>query len=259
MRINNRFEKLKEKYQKGNLRILIIGAGALGNFICLGLASGFEKLGTIIIMDPDEVEETNLNRQILYYNAIGSKKATTLAVRLHIINPNNKYKGITHFFTEKTWFIRKPDIIMEGTDSLTVRSMLNSYANQNDTILISGGISPFAGQVVTYIPKVTSCLNCELSIDRLAKEWEKERQRQGCLEKPEASVVISNEIIGGLMCGQLYNILNGGQITKGKIKYISYDPARIGILESKNNCHCLKQKQTINTRIKGYVKMLMHR
>jgi hypothetical protein len=72
-----------ERSKLGNLekdqRILVTGSGALGVFVGLGLAySGFLD-GTFL--DPDVAETTNLNRQILFYDAVGDSKAETLARR----------------------------------------------------------------------------------------------------------------------------------------------------------------------------------
>ena len=58
----------------------MVGSGALGAFVGLGLAySGFHHC---TFMDPDVVEVTNLNRQVLFYDAFGRSKAETLAGRL---------------------------------------------------------------------------------------------------------------------------------------------------------------------------------
>ena len=65
-----RFSSEDGKLERGDLRdkkILVVGAGALGNFAVLGAA--LEGIGNIDILDFDDVESTNLNRQILFYDA----------------------------------------------------------------------------------------------------------------------------------------------------------------------------------------------
>ena len=65
--------------------VLIVGAGALGNFV--GLSSTLSNVERIDIMDFDEVDSTNLNRQILFYDAVGQQKSSALVQKLKSINP----------------------------------------------------------------------------------------------------------------------------------------------------------------------------
>ena len=235
-----RLEELKEKYKKRKLDIFIIGAGALANFVALGITN--LKIGKITIFDQDKVEETNLNRQVLYFDAVGMPKASTLKKRLKEANPRNIYDYELKFFDAKTsrkhfgWLREKPDIMIDCVDNFETRALLNRLASKYKVPLISGGTSPLAGQVMVYFPGMTSCLNCELNIERLAEE--RERQRQGCTVVPEGSVVTTNQIVGGLMVGELYRLLSGIPPSSGTIKYISNDENRVGFVPNGKICNC---------------------
>ena len=235
-----KFEELKDKYKKRKLNMFIIGAGALANFVALGIIN--LKIGRITIFDQDKVEETNLNRQVLYFDAVGMTKASTLKKRLKEINPGNIYDYKLMFFDAKTsgryfkWFREKPDIIIDCVDNFETRALLNRLATKYKIPLISGGTSPLAGQVMVYFPGMTSCLNCELDIERLAEELE--RQRQGCTVVPEGSVVTTNQIVGGLIVGELYRLLSGILPSSGTIRYISNDENRVGFVPNGKICNC---------------------
>ena len=237
---NDKLNSLIEKYKKRKLNIFIIGAGALANFVAIGLSQ--LRLGRITIFDQDKIEETNLNRQVLYFDAVGYPKASILKKRLKELNSKNIYNFELKFFdyvaTKKyfRWFGDKPDILIDCVDNFETRALLNKVALKYKIPLISGGTSPLAGQVMLYFPGITSCLNCELDIERLAEE--RERRRQGCTEVPEGSVVTTNQIIGGMMTGELYRLLNGIAPTSGTIKYISSDDDRVGFVPNGKACNC---------------------
>ena len=244
---NNSYDKDKklieliEKYKNGKLNVFIIGAGALANFVAISIAN--LKLGRITIFDHDKVEETNLNRQVLYFDAVGAHKASALKKKLKEISTKNIYSYEIKLFDLITgkkyfrWFGDKPDILIDCVDNFETRVLLNKFAAKYKIPLISGGTSPLAGQVMVYFPGITSCLNCELDIERLAEE--RERQREGCTEVPEGSVVTTNQIIGGIMVGELYRLLNGGNLSPGVIKYISSDDERVAFVPNGKGKACI--------------------
>ena len=86
----------------------IVGAGALGNFVGLGLAlAGFKDMTFI---DPDVIELTNLNRQVFFAGAVGAGKAETLADRLNQWF-DTRARGVQDYFKRATtstglrWFL----------------------------------------------------------------------------------------------------------------------------------------------------------
>ena len=231
-------QKVRDKYNRKDLNVLIIGAGALANFVAINLTD--LEVGKITIIDNDKIEETNLNRQILYFDSVGEHKASVLKKRLKEINNKNRYNYNLSYFDASSkkyfgWF-NKPDILIDCVDNFKTRSILNKFAVKYKIPLISGGTSPLAGQIVVYVPGVTSCLSCELNIDKLAEK--RESERRGCTEVPEGSVVTTNQIIGGLMVGELYRLLNGITPSPGTIKYISSEEERVGFVKSHKPCEC---------------------
>ncbi len=192
-----------------NLAIAVVGAGALGNFVALGLAAlGFAHLTFI---DPDRVEVTNLNRQILFWDAVGQPKAEALAAR------------ITEWFeiaprAEPRYVTRDTDlgeyaVVFDCTDNFESRIVLSEKCRERGQTLISGGTGVEAGQVVIFNPATGGPAPAELLglydlVSRRPAEV-RERQRASCLYAPDPAVIMTNQIIAGIMVEALRRLLAG--------------------------------------------------
>ncbi|MBM4285890.1 MAG: hypothetical protein FJ128_11690 [Deltaproteobacteria bacterium] len=179
--------------------LAVVGAGALGNFVGLGLAAlGFSRL---TFFDPDPVEITNLNRQILFWDAVGKPKAQTLAERLR------EWFGVTAA-AEPALVTRNTDLsaflgVFDCTDNFESRIILSEACRRGRQVLISGGTGVSAGQAVLYDPARDGPTPAELlglyDIVGRREAQVPERQRASCLYAPEPAVIMTNQIIGGLM------------------------------------------------------------
>ncbi len=176
--------------------VAVIGAGALGNHVCLGLIG--LGVGTIKIYDYDIIEAHNLNRQSLFCeDDIGENKAEALANRLEERNSALLILGINEKIEEETiaLILRKVDLVVDCVDRIYVRRVLNRYCLRNDIPLIHGGISWCGGQV-GVLTRTTPCINCIYPESLQVEEIEGETS---CIIKPEPSVVYISQIIAGLM------------------------------------------------------------
>jgi molybdopterin-synthase adenylyltransferase len=164
----------KERYQRqiavvgedgqekiGRTRLLIAGAGGLGSTAALFAAmAGF---GTIRIIDPDRIEETNLNRQLLFREAdIGRPKADTAAKALHAMNSSIDIEPVMAAIgtAPARDLIRGIDVIIDGLDNYPARFLLADAAWKCGVPFIHGAVEGFYGQVCTIIPKTSPCLRC---------------------------------------------------------------------------------------------------
>jgi len=216
--------------------VLIVGAGALGNFTGVGLA--LLGVGRIDVLDFDNVETTNLNRQLLFYDSVGQKKSKALASKLRIINHKIKAKGIVGKLDENCDYFEnnKPDIILDCVDNFTTRAIANYFAVRYKIPIISGGTSPSSGQVTAYKPGYSACLDCKLGVD---KALAKERTSHSCIYVAQPSVIMTNEIIGGLMVAEAKTLLSGyGEPIKKMLKYDSNSQARAGLVGGETPCNC---------------------
>jgi molybdopterin/thiamine biosynthesis adenylyltransferase len=227
-------------------KVLIVGAGALGNFVAMGLAN--MGVGSIDIMDYDIVEDTNLNRQVLYYDSVGRKKAEALAEKVSKIGRGIvKGKIIDDKFTPETTLKAKYDIIFDCVDNFTARAVMNDYAVKNRIPFISGGTDYQAGQVVVYAPGKTACAECQLNLKELAAKAE-ERMRQSCIYAPQPSVIMTNQVIGGMMVNEartLFNPEKYGAPINGMLKYGTKLEYRLGVNFLEEPCACSDEPMAI--------------
>ena len=132
-------------------KVLMIGAGGLGCAALQYLAAA--GVGTIGIIDDDIVTLSNLHRQPLYsMTDIGLPKAIQAAAVLRKLNPAiiidafNERLTVANAFE----FIRRYDVIIDGTDNFSSRYMINDACVMNGKHLVYGAVSKFEGQVAIF-------------------------------------------------------------------------------------------------------------
>jgi molybdopterin/thiamine biosynthesis adenylyltransferase len=189
--------------------ICVVGAGALGNFVGLGL--GYSRFRNITFMDPDVVDVTNLNRQLLLVDGVGMRKAEELGRKLDELF-GMKVKTCVGYFTRDTK-VSEYDIIFDCVDNYETRIVLSERCKEEGKILISGGTGPEAGQVIVYDPRQGSETPAELLglygiVEGRAIEAYR-RDRASCAYQPEPSVIMVNQIIGGFMVETCRMLLDG--------------------------------------------------
>ena len=132
-------------------RVLIIGAGGLGNPASLYLATS--GVGHLVISDFDTVDESNLPRQILFRDAdVGNPKAEILALRLAEANPDITAIGISRRLDAAalTAEVRLADAVLDCTDNFRSRWLLNEICHAEKTPLVSGAAIRFEGQLALF-------------------------------------------------------------------------------------------------------------
>jgi molybdopterin-synthase adenylyltransferase len=130
---------------------LIVGAGGLGAPVALYLAAA--GVGTIILADPDEVDRSNLQRQVIYSeDDIGRPKVEAAADRLHALNPHVFVAGFNGAFDEASAdeLVEGVDLVLDGTDDFNVRFCVNAACVRNGKPLVSGAIGRWTGQVGVF-------------------------------------------------------------------------------------------------------------
>jgi molybdopterin/thiamine biosynthesis adenylyltransferase len=130
---------------------LIVGAGGLGSPAALYLAAA--GVGTLILVDPDAVDRSNLQRQILYAeDDVGRPKAEAAADRLAALNPHIFVAGYNGAFNASTAdeLCEGVDLVLDGTDDFGVRFEVNAACVRHGKPLISGAIGRWTGQVGVF-------------------------------------------------------------------------------------------------------------
>ena len=130
---------------------LIVGAGGLGAPAALYLAAA--GVGAMFIADPDVVEASNLQRQVIYVEEdVGRPKAEAAADRLAALNPHIFVAGFNGAFSAETAdeLVQGVDLVLDGTDNFDCRFDVNAACVKHGKPLISGAIGRWTGQVGVF-------------------------------------------------------------------------------------------------------------
>ncbi|WP_179009200.1 HesA/MoeB/ThiF family protein [Winogradskyella forsetii] len=132
-------------------KILVVGAGGLGCAILPYLiASGIETIG---IIDGDIIEESNLQRQILYpEKTVNQKKVTVAKTQLEALNSNVKIETYTNYLSDENaiGIFKNYDIIVDATDSIKTRYLINDACVITQKPFVYGSVYRFEGQVSVF-------------------------------------------------------------------------------------------------------------
>ena len=143
-------------------RVLCIGAGGLGSPIAIYLAAA--GVGRIGIVDPDVVDLSNLQRQILHGNSdTGRSKLDSAIETLSEINPEVEITPYpVRFISENAREIAEPyDVIVDGTDNFQTRYLSNDLAVLTGKPNVYGSVYRFEGQVSVFAPHLGGpCYRC---------------------------------------------------------------------------------------------------
>lgn len=143
-------------------RVLIIGMGGLGSPVAMYLATA--GVGHLVLVDDDEVELSNLQRQIAHGTAdIGATKVESAKQTLLNLNPDIKITTYAERLNDKKLSseIELADVVIDGTDNFTSRFSINKKCVENNTTLVSGAAIRMEGQVSVFNKTPDSpCYNC---------------------------------------------------------------------------------------------------
>ncbi|HEV2532989.1 molybdopterin-synthase adenylyltransferase MoeB [Phenylobacterium sp.] len=147
----------QQKLKAGS--VLIVGAGGLGAPAALYLAAA--GVGTVILADPDQVEVSNLQRQVIYTeDDVGRPKPEAAADRLAALNPHIFVAGFHGAFDETTAdeLISDVALVLDGTDDFATRFCVNDACVRHGKPLVTGAIGRWTGQVGVFSGR--PCYRC---------------------------------------------------------------------------------------------------
>lgn len=134
-----------------NAKVLVIGSGGLGSPLLLYLTAA--GVGTIGLVDFDVVDETNLQRQVLFsVDDIGKPKTSTAIQRLRGLNPHIKFiEHNTRLTSENALeILSNYDVIADGTDNFPTRYLVNDACVILEKPNVYASIFRFEGQVSVF-------------------------------------------------------------------------------------------------------------
>jgi adenylyltransferase/sulfurtransferase len=142
-------------------KVLIVGAGGLGCPTALYLAAA--GVGHITIVDNDDVEISNLQRQIAHFTRdIGRPKVESAKEKMLAVNPDLDIKALNICLQADNIreVIRGYDFVIDGTDNFPTKFLVNDACVMEKIALSHGGILRFDGQTTTIVPGESACYRC---------------------------------------------------------------------------------------------------
>lgn len=181
---------------------LIVGLGGLGCPVAQYLAAS--GVGTLTLVDNDRIDATNLQRQVLYQqNDVGSLKAEAAKAQLNNLNDEIDIHTIKMFLDERSALndlLGNIDIVIDCSDNLATRNLLNSACYSTKTPLVSGSAIRMEGQVACFTMNENShCYGC---LSQFFSE-----QTQSCSESGVLSPIVG--LIGSIQATEAIKMLAG--------------------------------------------------
>jgi molybdopterin/thiamine biosynthesis adenylyltransferase/rhodanese-related sulfurtransferase len=199
----------QEKLKKAS--VFVIGAGGLSCPALLYMAAA--GIGRIAVADFDVVDESNLQRQVLYTTAdIGLSKAEQAKERLQLLNPFITIEALNVKITRENILelLNNYDVVVDGSDNFTTRYLVNDACVILGKPLVFGSIFKFEGQVSVFNYQNGPTYRC------LYPEPPKEGEVPNCSEVGVIGVLPG--IIGTLQANEVIKIITGiGNVLSGKL------------------------------------------
>ncbi|ABR54455.1 UBA/THIF-type NAD/FAD binding protein [Methanococcus vannielii SB] len=205
-----------------NSKVTVIGVGGLGTVVSQYLvAAGIGNLGLI---DYQEVEISNLNRQILHFEKnIGNLKVVSAKEKLESLNSEVNIKIYPEKLKES--HIKDSDIVIDCLDNFKARYFLNELSIKYDIPLVHGAIEGLRGQVTTLVPKETPCIECIFKLDDENKTF--------------PVLGVTPGIIGSIQASEAIKLITGiGKPLKNKLLSIDIENNDYFTFNLKKNENC---------------------
>jgi molybdopterin/thiamine biosynthesis adenylyltransferase len=205
--------------------VIIIGGGGLGsNSANLLVRMGIRQVD---IVDFDNVDMTNLHRTSVFSEQdVGKLKAVVLQQKLEKVNTKVRVNGITQKVTAENIdsLVQDADIIIDGTDSIPLRLLINEVSLHQDIPWIYAGVNETVGMVMAILPKITPCFQCIV---------------QDVPDSKGAEIPVLGSLpatIAAIQCNEAIKVLLGRQ-PKGLLIYDVWNQC-FDIINIKRNPHC---------------------
>lgn len=222
---NDRYARLRligwwEQEKLSSARVLVVGAGALGNEVLKNLV--LLGVGEIHVIDFDRIQPSNLARSVLFRAAdAGKSKAEVAAAVASELNPDSRVYGIDGDVMTDVGlgFVRRMDVVIGCVDNREARLWINRMCWKVQTPWIDGGIQEINGVVKVFVPHQGPCYECGMT-DR---DYELIQLRYSCPllkhddvvqgKVPTAPTIAS--IIGGMQVQEALKLIHGMPTSPG--------------------------------------------
>ena len=210
----------REKVQKA--RVLVVGAGALGNDVIKNLA--LMGVGHIYIVDFDTIEAANLSRSVLFRETDNNRsKAEVAAARAKSLNPNIHVQYLNGDVTTQLGLgvFRRMDVVIGCLDNREARLAVNRFCYWMGKPWVDGAIQELLGLARVFVPGQGACYECTLTEQALRDL----SLRYSCPLLARQNVLLGKvpttptiaSIIGGIQSQEALKLINGMPVEPGKV------------------------------------------
>jgi molybdopterin/thiamine biosynthesis adenylyltransferase len=239
-------------------RVLVVGAGALGNEALKNLALlGVGELG---IIDFDVIEPSNLSRCVLFQDGdLDDRKAVVAAKRIRELNPTVVARPlVADVMTEiGAGFVEEFDVVLGCLDNIASRYKLNRLCRMAGVPWLNAGIDAFCGQVSLFDPNEGACYECGMTTSM----WQRVYERNSCLlpmrhqaETPLATTTILASLTGALQVQEAIAVLMGPaqsqpwtRLAAGDQLAVRVNPYEMTVLHLRKSTECMAHHEAAPT------------
>ena len=214
----------REKVNKA--KVMVVGAGALGNEVIKNLV--LMGVGNLFIVDFDTIEMANLSRSVLFRETdSGRKKAEVAAARAKEINPN---VNVQYFHGDITTelglgIFRRMDVVIGCLDNREARLAVNRFCYWMNKPWVDGAIQEFFGLMRVFVPGEGACFECTLT-EQARKDLS---LRYSCPLLARENVLLGKvpttptiaSIIAGMQAQDALKIIHGKPVEAGKVVHFN--------------------------------------
>jgi molybdopterin/thiamine biosynthesis adenylyltransferase len=212
---------------------LIVGAGGLGSPVALYLASA--GVGHITVVDHDNVDLTNLQRQIMHTSArIGQPKALSAQTAMAAINPDVQVSPIVARADAALLdaLVARADVVLDCSDNLATRHAINAACVKHGKPLVSGAAVRFDGQLCVYDPRDASS-PCYVCVFPPETAYEETR----CATMGVFAPLVG--VIGSMQASEALKLLSGvGRPLTGRLLMLDGRSMEFTEIRLPRNPHC---------------------
>ncbi len=215
-----------ERDKVSNARVMIVGAGALGNEVAKNLA--LMGVGHIFILDFDEVEAANLSRSVLFRERDnGRPKAEIAAARVRELNPDVRVQYFNGDVRTEVGLgvFRRMDAIIGCLDNREARLAVNRFAYWLNKPWVDGAIQELLGLVRIFQPGDGACYECTLT-EQARREMS---LRYSCPLLARANILLGKvpttptiaSIIGAMQAQEALKLIHGMPVQSGQVTHFN--------------------------------------
>lgn len=215
-----------ERKRVEEAKVLIVGAGALGNEVIKNLA--LMGVGHLFIMDFDTIEAANLSRSPLFRESdSGRRKAEVAAARVKDLNPNVKVQYLHGDVTTQLGLgvVRRMDVIIGCLDNREARLAVNRFSYWMNKPWVDGAIQELLGLVRVFVPGQGACFECTLNEQArrdLAVRYSCPLlARQNILLGKVPTTPTIASIIGAMQAQEALKLIHGMPVEPGKVTHFN--------------------------------------